>query len=995
MKPRDTLIAVAGGMLSLLAACQGGPEGLAVTPPGEGPQVRFDLYHQPLPEIPFPNDIATRADPRARTGRRINASQVAPTWLESTVRAKIDQLDGFGVLQPISVSFSAPLDIADLLRRHRDNLDFSDDAVYLFAIDPRAPGFAEPVLLDLGRGNFPLTLKSTDVYFTADARAGAGNALFDTVEEDVNGNGILDPGEDSDSDGVLDHPNVWPPGARPEDGLMTFYESETNTLLLRPVVPLAEHTTYAVLLTDRLRGRNGQPVRSPFPYVNHLGQNQALEPLDEVLARHPEWGIDRGRVAFAWTFTTQSITADLVTIREGLYGIGPLKRLAEEFPPEAEPDQMQNPEHADSHPPYSILPAERLIDVLASIGPALLGDMFEMVDPALKSFDYVDYFVSGSFTSPDFMRTSPDGLDPLNLHRENFSLDSCSGQAEYDSQRLYFLAAVPRPSAAHQPPFPVVVYCHSYSSLRAEALGFAGFMARHGFATIGIDAWDHGMPLDQGLRDVIESAARGWGFEPFAQVLFLGRSRDSTGDGIPDSGADYWTAYGFHVRDAVRQTVVDHLQLVRLLRSFDGRRTWPADNDDDGRPDLAGDFNADGVVDFGGPQVEYYAWGQSGGGIHSALLGPVEPVIRATAPTAGGGGLADVGVRTMLGAVRRASMLRTMGPLLVGQPAGADMAVSLVVPLATDDRQLPIDTVSGVREGDLVRVDNLGNGERVQVTVRPGLLFRTSIKADRGDGFTVSFFHPHQDTPYARLERWSRDVFYYDTRDTSGEPTFLAGEQLSFPTEGYGLARCTPELRRMLGLFQMVLEPADPAAWAPHYFLDPLDIRPEGRVVTNILEIACAGDQDVPVNTQATLGRAAGIIPYRPEDAEERLDGLTPNDWLITHWVYEGLARLDRFPGTGAVFDPDDLDEGSDGFAAPEPTPAQRLRLVTPTSTGVSGIRFAYLQPQGMHGVFPVTSEPAFDMFSFIVNQVAWFFASGGTEISDARCLEDGSCSSP
>ena len=32
---------------------------------------------------------------------------------------------------------------------------------------------------------------------------------------------------------------------------MTWYERETNTLIIRPVVPLREETRYAVVLTER------------------------------------------------------------------------------------------------------------------------------------------------------------------------------------------------------------------------------------------------------------------------------------------------------------------------------------------------------------------------------------------------------------------------------------------------------------------------------------------------------------------------------------------------------------------------------------------------------------------------------------------------------------------------------------------------------------------------------------------------------------------------
>jgi hypothetical protein len=969
----------------LFAACQmGAPEGLRLTPPGEGPAVVHDINHKPLPEIPFPNDIATRADASALTGRRINASMIAPTGLERSVRKKLDRLDGFGTLQPITVSFDAPLDIDELLARQRDNLDFADDAVYLIDISPDSPTYAQPVLLDIGRGNYPLTLKRSGRYFPSDPRAAATNLLFDTIDEDLNGNGLLDPGEDTDDDGVLDRPNVWPPGADPKDGLMTFYESETDTLILRPVVPLREQTTYAVVLTDRLLGRHGQPVRSPFEWIHHLNQAHDLNRLHDVFAIWRSKGLELSvdQLAFAWSFSTQSVTAELVAVREGYNGVGPLAWLADEFSVHVTPLKSKSP---DQPPPYYLIEAESLMNVFEKVGPSILGDNMNIAGPILDSFGHVEYFASGSFASADFMRTGPNGLDPANMHSENFDLDLKAGTAAHSRNKLRFVLAVPKITAEHQPPFPVAIYCHSYSSLRAEALAFAGYLAKQGIASVGIDAWGHGIPADDDLADIIITTGGAFGFEPFAAELLEDRARDVNGDGSNDSGADYWTAYGFHTRDVVRQTVADHFQLVRVLKSFDGKRTWDLDQNGDGELDLAGDFNGDGLVDLGGAEVPYFAWGQSGGGITSAVLSPLEPAIIAAAPTAGGGGMSDVGLRTMLGNVRNAVMLRTMGPLVVGERTGNDtLRVSILASLGTDTPTLPIATVEGLRPGDRVTVTNLDKDEAHMVHVREGPRFRVSMEADAGDHFEVAFHDPDGQL-IARLSTWQEDVFFY----RNDLVTFAAGDALRSPAEGFGLARCTPSLRRMVGLLQMILEPADPANMASHYFLDPLDIRPEGRVVTNLLELACLGDQDVPVQTQATLGRAAGLIPYLEVDPRY---GITPNDWLIENYVYEGLPYIGRFPGSDAVFDPDNLDEGNDGFDVPQPEPGDELRSVIETDTGVSGIRFAYLLPGGQHGIFPTGVENDFDVFTFFVSQVAHFFASRGTEIKDDPCLATASC---
>ena len=127
------------------------PEGLA---PAEHARttVKMDFEHKPLPEIPLPNDVATRYDPTSATLRRVNASMVAPTGLERRIRGLLDELDGWGLFQPVTIPFTGPLDIQSILDRHRDkDYDFSDDVLYLIDIDRDSPDFGKPVALDLGK----------------------------------------------------------------------------------------------------------------------------------------------------------------------------------------------------------------------------------------------------------------------------------------------------------------------------------------------------------------------------------------------------------------------------------------------------------------------------------------------------------------------------------------------------------------------------------------------------------------------------------------------------------------------------------------------------------------------------------------------------------------------------------------------------------------------------------------------------------------------------
>src|SRR5262249_32431540 len=148
-------------------------------------------------------------------------------------------------------------------------------------------------------------------------------------------------------------------------------------------------------------------------------------------------------------------------------------------------------------------------------------------------------------------------------------------------------------------------------------------------------------------------------------ALTLARARDLDNDGVADSGGDFWSSYLFHTRDGVRQSVLDQIQLVRILRSFgsatgrmvcrndktgwDHPGTQPCDVNADGDPEVFGDFDGDGVVDAGGPSATYGTWGESLGGILSAIHGSIDAYVTAAVPGSGGGGLTDIGTRSFQG----------------------------------------------------------------------------------------------------------------------------------------------------------------------------------------------------------------------------------------------------------------------------------------------------------------------------------------------------------
>ena len=165
------------------------------------------------------------------------------------------------------------------------------------------------------------------------------------------------------------------------------------------------------------------------------------------------------------------------------------------------------------------------------------------------------------------------------------------------------------------------IYGHGYTGNFIEALLYAGNMAEHGLATIGINAMGHGLVVrqrDRRARGERGSSAASASRPSTTRSPACGRAI-SNSDGLPDSGGDFWSSYLFHTRDGVRQSMLDHIQLVRILRAFGTGerqdalpqrrrpagprpRTEPCDVNGDGKPDVAGDFDGDGVPDVGGPE---------------------------------------------------------------------------------------------------------------------------------------------------------------------------------------------------------------------------------------------------------------------------------------------------------------------------------------------------------------------------------------------------------
>jgi hypothetical protein len=1087
-------------------ACDGGglPEGWRETPPGSGPRIRWELAAEPLPEIPLPNDVATWPDPGSPTGRRINASVVAPSGMERRLRQEFDRLDGWGTFAPITVGFEAPLDTTDLMRRQGRGRFGADDwprhAVYLVDLETGVP-----VPLDVNSGLYPRVVANPNAYYANDPHAGESNLLFETREEDADGDGILDPGEDTDFDGVLDHPNTFDgrlTGAPYEtvDRMLWFYERETNTLVLRPILPLEENRRYAVVLTDRLVGEDGAPVRSPFPHVHHVAQYEDLRSLPELFAeREHLYGDLASRgwdgVAFAWSFTTQSTRADLVALRDGLYGRGPFADLAEQFPARLVPAPLRGGSRTEPCDPgrrvFTVTPAE-LSAALEELPVDDFGVPIAQLDAVLETLERsVSHFAVGFFESPYLLG------DPENeTVNDTWDVNRLTGEARVSRDLVPMFIVVPKETENHRQPFPTTLYAHGYGSLNLESIAFAGLVASHGVATVSITAQGHGLPLDDSLATLLEAVLAGNCLAPLGRAIALDRARDLDGDGAADSAGHFFSAYMFHTRDALRQTALDWMQAVRILRSWRDHPDFPdgydwgpgtveppsgapiefdGDVNGDGAPDRAGDFDGDGVVDLGGWDAEYRQWGSSLGGIVSMINAGVEPAITAAAPVSGGAGLFDVGLRTSLSTARNPIWLRVMGPILASRVSGgpdaetacAEGSRSLFFELPSLGERVRTELAclpaASLEAGDAVVLTNLSNGETRCAGVREDGAFRLQFPASRGDRLSLvvyddalealdygtCHFREGEEPPILDvIETWrsgngtrgegrcARCASYQDRIYEPGSP-------LVSPVEGLGLRRQSPDLRRLAGLAQIAVDPADPINYARHVFLDPAtapDV-PEGRT-RSVMVMSTAGDTTVPPSASYAFARAAGILPFMPADAPEELadwraparfadthGAPTPDDVLVDTHAIEGLARLERHPVEGAprfLFDVDDLSDGQQYFTPngrrqipPEEgglrpnrldPPLRWSRESRPASAaggdpwgarsgfeGTSIVLNAMTNPTGQHVLLPVDPNKIFDESEYLLNAIGWYLASNGTELpwrvlADPFCLEDSSC---
>lgn len=930
------------GALALAACAE--PEdpaagGLAVEVELHGPAIVFEPLELPLPEVPFPNDLTLRVVDDTRTGKAWNLSTEKASEHRRELFKRANRTDGFGPFAPIFVPFDGPLDLATV----------TDDSVLVINIQPGSARLGERVPLDLGRGHYPTDME-VGAFFGQDPQAANFDLLFGAAN-------WLDPVS---------------PGGDPQR--LLHYEVESDTLILRPIVPLEQGAEHAVLITRDVQGwrmtddgPTEAPVRSPFPYKAHAAQSEAVRRALEVA------GLEPSQLAFGWTYTTADVVTPALNLRKGLYGQGPVAFLNDARRPgllsvrdtgithDANGDQF--PEDPQDH--RFILQAEFVSQIFEIVAGVQGDDNFKL------SFPHVDYVVFGSVESPD-VRTG---------YNKSLGIDLFTGAGDVVPNEVPFVAAIPKATETHKPPFPVMFYFHGTGTSRMEALAISDAMARQGIAVVAFDQVGHGPlipdiptllaenPEQAGLARALppllanllvpdrarefrgleleEALAKFEEIGFFRELAVVGRSEDVDGDGYKAIAEGFYAADPFRQCATFFQDLVDFMALVKVIRGFDPDAVPPAvPNPAQASDDallanlMAGDFNADGVLDLGGPVVPFSAAGTSLGGFHALLGAALEPEVTTVTPIVAGGGFTDIMLRSSLRFITERLFLDVFGMVVVGCPDGEG---GLWVSQGNDAEECRPRTfvdgemakIAAVPTGTAVRLQNLDNGEVAFTTVNAGGGFSLAVETDRGDRVAV----------------------------TVGD-----GEPLEFisKVKGSALERNTPDFRKSIGVFQHIFDQCDPVNFAHLLFLDP----PEGHPVTNVLFLNAVGDDTVPVSTAIQLGLAAGVFGSGVETWRPR----------VQPYLDTGLAR-------NGHYDVDDVR----GDNPPE-LPAPGVQAPIETATGLSSIRFADVN--GKHEYIAGYSKDEFQFGHYHQHLLAVYHRCQGQVVLDqpAECLQNRDC---
>jgi len=389
------------------------------------------------------------------------------------------------------------------------------------------------------------------------------------------------------------------------------WEPAANTLHVESDELLRQDSTYLLVVTTGIHDAAGAPVektdfrRDNYGHTKSDAAKAYRKALLDALPGAMAGGANPSQIAAASVFTTQTITSISEKIRAQIrasaapaanFALGP-GGARTVFPVATVTSILLTRDHpTPPTPTTSVLPT-----------------------PALQIFPgSVGTIAFGTYASPDY-ETAAKVIPPYST-----ATGVPAVQATNQIQFTLFLPAGAKPAGG----WPVAIFGHGFTDSKDGApWAVASTLAHNGLATIAINVVGHGFGPN-GTYTVAR---------PTGPVTFPsgGRAIDQDGNGTYDSTEGVNAVGALQLignRDGLRQTVIDLMQLVRVLEAG---------------------MDVDGVAGADLSTSSIYYAGQSFGGIYGVQFLGLEPDLRAGVPNVPGGSIIEVarlgGFRPLVG----------------------------------------------------------------------------------------------------------------------------------------------------------------------------------------------------------------------------------------------------------------------------------------------------------------------------------------------------------
>ena len=324
--------------------------------------------------------------------------------------------------------------------------------------------------------------------------------------------------------------------------VLVHYNPELGQLALRPYDghPLVPGRRYAAVVTTGVLDDTGMPIGPSEAFARIRDAEvrpedalagEAFDRYSPVLASLASNGTPRERVAALAVFTVQTVLPDLRDARALVW--------------------------ADDPPVVSLVAA-------VQAGPdldALLGTPVEAL-PGLDVLGGVEHrsigwLVHGTFESPWLVSDAPRVHGP-------FRRDATGALITTRSETVPFTLTLPAGDASQ---LRLLIFQHGLGGERSSMLAIADALAAAGYAVLAIDIPLHGQRASVSVPDTRHNYGSGTGPDGFG---------DRTGNeiyldylGVVDEAGIYPSFHPSYPRDILRQSVVDLMRAVRVVREGD------------------------------------------------------------------------------------------------------------------------------------------------------------------------------------------------------------------------------------------------------------------------------------------------------------------------------------------------------------------------------------------------------------------------------------------